>query len=156
MRLDELDLGEAVLVAQPRRLLELLVRHVHADDAAGFADQHRRAEDVGPRARAEVEHGLARLERREVEVVPHTREGRERLGGDPVEQRGGIAERLGHGPADVEVELGVAAAGDTAVHVLDFRLQALGVHERAGVELREGLRECEFVGHAARSHHARV
>ena len=57
--LDELDLREPVAVAKPRRLVELLVGDVDADDAARLADQHRRAEDVGSRSRAEVEHRFA-------------------------------------------------------------------------------------------------
>ena len=74
MALDELDLREPLAVPQPGGLGELLVGDVHPDDAAGLAHQRRRAEHIGARSRAEVEHRLAGLERDEVEVVAHSRE----------------------------------------------------------------------------------
>ena len=83
----KLDVREAVAVAQPRGLRELLGREVDADDAAGRADLDRRAERVGARAGPEVEHRLARSERREVEVVADAGERGQRLRGDRVEQR---------------------------------------------------------------------
>ena len=109
-----------------------------------LADQHGGAEDVGARARAEVEHGLARLQRREVEVVADAGEGGERLGRDGVQQLGLVAEVLGQAAPDLEVQLGVAA-GDVAVHVLDGRLEPLAVHQRARVELGQRLRLCHLV-----------
>ena len=119
----ELDLREAVSVPQPRGLVELLVGDVHPDDAARLADQHRRAEDVGARSRAEVEHRLAGSERGEVEVMADAGERRQRLGGDRVQERGRVAEALGQAPPDLEVELRRLPAGHVAVHVLDLRLQ---------------------------------
>ena len=135
MRLDELDLREPLAVAKPRGLVELLVGDVHPDDATRLAHQHRRAEDVGARSRAEVEHRFAGLERGEVEVMPHSGERRQRLGGDRVQELAGVAEVLGQAPAHLEVELRLLPARHVAVHVLDLGLQPLAVDERARVEL---------------------
>jgi hypothetical protein len=43
---------------------------------------------------------------------------------------------LGQAPAHLEVELRLLLARHVAVHVLDLRLQALTIDERARVELR--------------------
>ena len=67
--------------------------------------------------------------------MPDSGERRQRLGGDRVQELAGVAEVLGQAAPDLEVELGMLSAGDVAVHVLDRRLQALAVHERARVEL---------------------
>jgi hypothetical protein len=62
----KLDLREAGLLAEPPRLGELLVGHVHAHDAALRAGRERRDEAVGPRAAAKVKHRLALCDRSEV------------------------------------------------------------------------------------------
>ena len=46
--LDELDLRKPVPISQPRRLAELLVRKVDAEDTSGLADVERRTEDICP------------------------------------------------------------------------------------------------------------
>ena len=138
--LDELDLRDPLVVAKPRGLAELLVGDIHPDHVARLAHQHRRAEDVRTRSRTRIEHPFAGLERGEVEVMPHSREGRQGLGGDRVQKVVGVPEVLGQTPPHLEVELGLLLAGHVAVHVLDLRLESLAVHERARIELRQGLR----------------
>ena len=66
--------AEAVAVAQARRLGELLVGDVDADDAPRPAHLNGRAEDVRARAAAEVEHRLTRPQLGEVEVIADARE----------------------------------------------------------------------------------
>jgi hypothetical protein len=134
--LDELDLPQPPSVPKPRRLVELLVGDIHPDDVARRAHQHRRAEHVGTRPRAEIEHGLAGSERGEVEVMPHARERRHRLGRDRVQQLAGVSEVLGQAPPHLEVELRLLTARHPAIHVLDLRLQSLAVYERTRIELR--------------------
>ncbi len=147
--LDELDLGVLGAVAQPRGLVELLVGDVDAHDPAARANEDRGAEDVGAGARAKVEDHLARPQRGEVEVMADAGEGGERLGRDRVEERGGVAEVRGELAAHLEMELGIVPPGDVAVHVLDRRLEQLAVHERARIELRQGLGLGHLVGDGA-------
>ena len=61
--------------------------------------------------------------------MPDSREGRQGLGGNRVEELAGVSEVLGQPPAHLEVKLRVLLTGDVAVHVLDLRLQALAVYE---------------------------
>ena len=135
MGLDESDLREPVTLAQPRRLVELLVGDVHPDDVTRLADQQRRAEDVGTRSRAEVEHRFAGLERGEIEVMPTPAKDASASAGIASRSCAGISEALGQAPAQLEVELRLLPARHVAVHGLDLRLQAFAVHERARVEL---------------------
>jgi hypothetical protein len=89
------------------------------------------------------------LERGEVEVMPHSRERRQRLGWDRVQELAGVAEVLGQVPSHLEVELRLLPAGDVAVHVLDLRRQSLAVYERASVELRQSLRRAHPISRGA-------
>ena len=117
------------------RLGELLVGEVDADDAARLADEHGRAEDVGARARPEVEHRVAGLRaRRGRGDGRRRRTTRAASAGMRVEQPGRIAEVLGQLAADLEVQVGVLVARDVAVHGLDLGLEALAVDERAGIK----------------------
>ena len=65
----ELDVVEPALAAFRARALDHLGRHVDADDAAAWARRARGEEAVDAAAAAEVEHGLARLQREQRERV---------------------------------------------------------------------------------------
>jgi hypothetical protein len=142
----KLTYSEPVAVAQPRRLRGLLVREVDADDTPRPPDLHGRAEHVRSRAGAEVQHGGAGGERGQVEVVADAGERRQRLGRDRVEQLAGVAQVLGHGAPDLEVELGLLLAGDLPVHLHDLRLELVGVDQRACVSLRQRLGARHLLG----------
>jgi hypothetical protein len=88
---------------------------------------------------------LAGLQCGEVEVVPDSGEGRQRLGRDRVEELAWVSEVLGEAPPHLEVELPLLPAGDAAVHGLDVRLQPLPVYERARIELRQNLRQGHLI-----------
>ena len=103
--LDEFDSLEAVALAEPLRLGELLVGEVDADDTPLLADHDRGAEGVGPRAAAEVENGLAGPQLCEIEVIPDARERRDRLRRYAIERRRRISESLGERAPDFEVKL---------------------------------------------------
>ena len=86
-------------------------------------------EGVGARARPEVEHGVAGLDGGQVEHVADAREGRQRVGRHGVEPVARIAEALGDGPAELEVEVAVGLLGDFAVHRADVVAQLAGVDD---------------------------
>src|SRR5262249_28256196 len=91
-RVDELDLLEAVAEPQPARLRQLVVGEVDADDAAVRTDLAGGAEDVHPRAGAEVEDVVSRRERGEVEVVADAGERGDGLGGHRVDYVARVSE----------------------------------------------------------------
>ena len=66
---------------------------------------------------------------RHVEHVPDAGEGGQRVGRHRVEPVGRVAEPLGHGPPELEVEVAIGIAGDVAVHGADVAAQLGGVDE---------------------------
>ena len=90
-------------------------------------------ERVHPRSAAQIDHGLPRLKRGEVEEVANPGEGLDGLPGNPVEVGDRIPESLCQSASHLEVELPARVLGHLAVHVLDLALQLFhvdGVHGR--------------------------
>jgi len=106
--------------AQPVGLGTLGVGHVDAGDLPGRPDPVGGGERVGARPAAQVQHPRARGQGGEVEGVPDPGERREGLGRDGVEQVGRVAEPLGQGPAEREVELGGRLLRHLPVERLDL------------------------------------
>ena len=130
------------VAAQALGLGELLGRDVHAGDRAARAHLHGGREHVHAGAAAQVEHALAREQAREAEVVADARERAHGLGRQPVEQIGGVAERLGERPAGGEVEVPARLVRHVAVHLRDVAVELLGIHAAGarlcGVRLHAG------------------
>jgi hypothetical protein len=153
-RFDKLDLREPVAISQPRGLADLFVGEVEPDHAPGRADLGSGAEHIGSRARAEIEHSVARRERSEVEVVADSCKGRQGLGGDRIEQVARIPEAQRERPPEREVEFGFLFARHLAIHVLHLCLEHLAVDKRARVCLGQGLsqRHLVFGSYLVRAH----
>ena len=134
--------AHVLVAAQALGLGELLGRDVHAGDGAARADLRGGREHVHAGAAAEVEHALAREQAREAEVVAHARERVHGLGRQPVEQIGGVAERLGERAAGGEVQVAARLVRHVAVHLRDVAVELLGIHapgsEVCGVRLHAG------------------
>ena len=138
--------AHVLVAAQALGLGELLGRDVHADDRAVRAHLRGGREHVHARAAAEVEHALAREQAREAEVVAHPRERVHGLGRQPVEQFGGVAERLGERSSCREVEVAGGLVRHLAVHLRDVAVELLastpppigisGLHFHAGKRRR--------------------
>ena len=123
------------VAAEPLGLGELFGRDVHADDRAARADLHGGRERVHPGAAAQVDHALAGEQAREAEVVADARERAHGPVRQPVEQIGGVAERLGERAAGWEVEDPARLVRDVAVHLRDVAVELLGIHA-VGSEVR--------------------
>ena len=95
-------------------------------------DLRRGREHVHAGAAAEIEHPLAREQAREAEVVAHARERVHGFGGQPVEQIGGVAERLGERAAGGEVEVAARLVRHIAVHLRDVAVELFGIHASGG------------------------
>ena len=122
--------------AQARGPRDLGVREVDAHHVTGVADARAGTERVGPGAGAEVEHTIAGLEHREVEVVADAGERLHGLRGDRVEHRLGIAEPERESAAGLEVTPRERIARDAAVHLLNLLLQHGAIDEGRGVRSR--------------------
>ena len=123
--------AHVLVAAQALGLGELLGGDVDAGDGAARADLHGGREHVHAGAAAEVEHALAREQAREAEVVAHARERVHGLGRQPVEQFGGVAERLGERPSGREVQAAGRIVRHVAVHLRDVTVEFLGIHAPA-------------------------
>jgi hypothetical protein len=73
VRLCELDLWKEFRVSQSGRLFDLLIGEVDPHGMSRLPDLHRGPKDVGAGPGAEIQDLLARLERRKVEVIAHSR-----------------------------------------------------------------------------------
>jgi hypothetical protein len=125
--LDELDVGDAVVIRESGRLVELSLGHVDADDAPGRPRLARCEETVHAGAAAEVDDRLAGLDRSEVEVVADAGEGIDRRSWYRVELGDGVAESDRELTAGLEMELLVRLFGDLAIHLLHALLELLCV-----------------------------
>ena len=123
----ELDLGIAELVRDPPCLRELLGGEVDSRDGSGRADLLGGEEDVHPRSATEVDHPLALGELGEIEEVADPRERLARPVGDAIEDVGRIPEMLGQRATQLEVVLALRLLCNVAIHVLDLRLELVGV-----------------------------
>ena len=94
------------------------------------SDQGARAERVRAGAGAEIEHAVARPERREVEVVADTCERGERRVRDGRQQRLRIAEPQREVASGLEVPWRERVACDAAVDVLHLAFELGAVDER--------------------------
>ena len=124
--------AHVLVAAQALGLGELLGRDIHADDRAARPDLRRGREHVHAGAAAEIKHPLAREQARETEVVAHARERVHGLGGQPAEQLGGVAERLGERTAGGEVQVAARLVRHVAVHLRDVAVELLGIHAPGG------------------------
>ena len=118
-------------------VVDLLVGEVDADDTARPTDERAGAERVGPRARSEIEHTVARPQVGEVEVVADARERRECRVGDRREQRLRVPEPQREIAAGLEVSWCKRIARDPAVQLLHLLLEVGAIDERRGVRLRQ-------------------
>ena len=132
-------------LAQARCVRDLCVGEVDPDHPPRRADADAGAERVHPRARAEVEHAVARPQVGEVEVVADARERRERRVGDGREQRLRVAEPQREVAAGLEMPRRERVARDAAVHLLHPPLELAAVDERRGIRLRQ-LRSPSVIG----------
>src|ERR671923_88274 len=73
---------------------------------------------------------MSAIARREVEEVPNARERLGRALRDPAEAIAGVSEALSEGSPQLEVIVALRLLGHMAVHVLDLRLELLGVDRR--------------------------
>ena len=107
---------------------ELLGRDVNAGDGAARTNQSCRRERIHTGAAAQIKHALARRQTRQAEGVADPRERVHRPRRQPVEQLGGVTERLGEGAAGAEVKVAVRLVRHVAVHLRDVADECLGVH----------------------------
>src|SRR5262249_13787406 len=118
--------------SQPLGLGELLRRYIHACDGAARTYLCHRGERVHARAAAKIEHAVARQKARERKVVADARERAHCLGGKPVEQSGGIAERFSDSAAGWEVKGVDVPVRHVSVHVCGLPVQVLRGTARDG------------------------
>ena len=118
--------------AQAVGLGELLGRDVDPGDGAAGADLQCGGEHVHAGAAAEIEHTLVREQAREVQVVAHPCERVDGRGGQPVEQRGGVTERLGERAAGGEVEVATRLVRHVAIHLRDVAIERFAIHAYGG------------------------
>ena len=124
LALEELDVAHAGLALVLARQGEHLVGHVEAVRLAGGPDAPGRQQHVDAAARAEIEHGLARLQLGERGGVPTAQRRRHRL----LRQLRRLAFRIeigGHGVT----RRGAAAARAAAARHAQGRLSVLLLHE---------------------------
>ena len=87
--------GQAVAITEADCLRDLLVSEIDAGHASARTDLSSGTKHVGTRARTEIEHDLAGLQRREVEVIANPGERGQSLRRDRIQQFGRIAQMLG-------------------------------------------------------------
>src|SRR5206468_10866331 len=95
---------------------------IHAEHVTGWPDLPARDDAVEPRATAEIEHRLTRLQAAAQVRVADTGERRHGAGGRPVEPFALVAEHLGGFPAMEEVELLLGMIRHLLVHPQDLAL----------------------------------
>src|SRR5215212_12130447 len=112
------------------RLAELLLGVVDADHSPAGADLLGGEEGVHARAAAQVDNALALAQVCEVEEIADSRERFDSFIGDPIEDVGGIAETLCERTPQLEVVLALRLLCNVAIHVLDLRLELVGIEGR--------------------------
>ena len=124
--------AHVLVAAQALGLGELLGRDVDAGDEPAGPTCAAAANTSMPEPLPRSSTRSPGQQAREAEVVAHARERVHGFGGQPVEQIGGVAERLGERTAGREVEVAARLVRHVAVHLRDVAVELLGIHAPGG------------------------